>query len=180
MQATKGAIMSENRSIHEVEVAVDRRQETVVSQQPGYASSEQVTRDVAAEQRLSLLRITNIIWTILSLLEISLGVRFVLKLIAANPKSGFAVCMYGITAPFLAPFTALVGTPAAGRAILEVTTLIAMAVYALLFWIIVRVLRVLADRPSARTVTRSVSEQTPSGSAVNSGTEHTTHTISRG
>jgi len=170
--------MSENRPIDEV--AVDRREETVVTQQPGYASSEQVTRDVAAEGRLALLRLTNIIWTILSLLEILLGLRFVLKLIAANPKSGFAVFMYGITAPFLAPFTALVGTPASGRVILEVTTLIAMAVYALLFWIIVRVLRVLADRPSARTVTRSVREQTPSGSAADTGTEHTTHTISKG
>jgi uncharacterized membrane protein len=170
--------MSENRPIDEV--AVDRREETVVTQQPGYASSEQVTRDVAAEGRLNLLRLTNIIWTILSLLEISLGLRFVLKLIAANAKSGFAVFMYGITAPFLVPFTALVGTPASGRVILEVTTLIAMAVYALLFWIIVRVLRVLADRPSARTVTRSVHEQTSSGTAADTGTEHTTHTISKG
>lgn len=170
--------MSENRPIDEV--AVDRREETVVTQQPGYASSEQVTRDVAAEGRLALLRLTNIIWTILSLLEISLGLRFVLKLIAANPKSGFSVFMYGITAPFLAPFTALVGTPTSGRVILEVTTLIAMAIYAVLFWIIVRVLRVLADRPSARTVTRSVHEQTPSSSAADAGTEHTTHTISQG
>jgi YggT family protein len=169
--------MSENRPIDEV--AVDRREETVVTQQPGYASSEQVTRDVAAEGRLSLLRLTNIIWTILSLLEISLGIRFVLKLIAANPKSGFAVFMYGITAPFLAPFSTLVGTPASGGIILEVTTLIAMAVYALLFWIIVRVLRVLADRPSARTVTRSVHEQTPSGSAGDTGTERTIHTMSK-
>ncbi len=91
--------MSENRPINEV--AVDRREETVVTQQPGYASTEQVTRDVAAEGRLNLLRITNIIWTILSLLEISLGLRFVLKLIGANPKSGFSVLMYTITAPFL-------------------------------------------------------------------------------
>ncbi len=169
--------MSENRPINEV--AVDRREETVVTQQPGYASSEQVTRDVAAEGRLALLRVTNIIWTVLSLLEISLGLRFVLKLIAANPKSGFAAFMYGITGPFLAPFTALVGTPASGGASLEVTTLIAMGVYALLFWIIVRVLRVAADRPSARTVTRSVREQTPSAGAATAGTEHTTHTVSR-
>jgi YggT family protein len=154
--------MSENRPINEV--AVDRREETVVTQQPGYASSQQVTRDVAAEGRLNLLRLTNIIWTILSLLEISLGLRFVLKLIAANPKSGFAVFMYGITAPFLVPFTALVGTPASGGYTFEATTLIAMAVYALLFWIIVRVIRVLADRPTARTVTHSVHEETPKGS----------------
>jgi hypothetical protein len=49
-----------------------------------------------------------------------------------------------------------------------------MAVYALLFWVIVRVIRIVADRPSARTVTRLTREQTPGGP----GNERTTHTIS--
>jgi YggT family protein len=170
--------MSENRPINEV--AVDRREETVATQQPGYASTEQVTRDVAAERRLRFYQVTRIIWTVLSLLEILLGLRFMLKLIAANPNSGFAVFMYGITGLFVAPFTGLVGTPASGGAILEVTTLIAMAVYALFFWVVVRVIPIIADRPSARTVTRSVREQTPGGSSSGTGTERTTHTINRG
>jgi len=170
--------MSENRPINEV--AVDRRDETVVTQQPGYASTEQVTRDVAAERRLGFYQVTRIIWAILSLLEILLGLRFMLKLIAANPDSGFAVFIYGITGPFVAPFTGLVGTPASRGTILEVTTLIGMAVYALFFWIVVRVIRIAADRPSARTVTRSVREQTPSGSVAGTGTERTTRTTNRG
>ena len=153
--------MSENRPINEV--AVDRRQETTVTQQPGYAATEQVTTDVAAERRLSLVQITRILMTILGILEIFLGLRFVLKLIAANPDSGFAAFIYGITRPFLAPFELLVGTPTSGGTILEVTTLIAMAVYALFFWIIVRVIQALTDRPSARTVTRSVREDKPEG-----------------
>ena len=180
--------MSENRPINEV--AVDRREETVATQQPGYASTEQVTRDVAAERRLRFYQVTRIIWTVLSLLEILLGLRFLLKLIAANPNSGFAVFIYGITGPFVAPFTGLVGTPASGGTILEVTTLIAMAVYALFFWLVVRVIPIVADRPSARTVTRSVREQTPGGvptnatsqptnNVVGTGTERTTHTVSR-
>ena len=36
------------------ELSVDRREETVVTQQPGYAATEQVTRDVAAERRMGL------------------------------------------------------------------------------------------------------------------------------
>ena len=153
------------------EVAVDRREETAVTQQPGYAATEQVTRDVAAERRLRSALVTQIIWAILAVLEILLGLRFILKLIAANPDSGFAVFIYGITKPFLAPFTALVGTPTSGGTILEVTTLIAMAVYALFFWIVVRVALIAANRPSARTVTRSVREQTSDG-----GEERTTRT----
>jgi uncharacterized membrane protein len=166
--------MSENRPINEV--AVDRRDETVVTQQPGYAATEQVTRDVAAERRLGLFQVTRIVWTILGILEILLGMRFVLHLIAANPNSGFAAFIYGITGVFVAPFNGLIGTPASGGSTLEVTTLIAMAVYALFFWVVVRVIQIAADRPSARTVTRSVREQTAGGT----GNERTTHTISSG
>jgi len=163
--------MSANQPINEV--AVDRREETVTTQQPGYAATEQVTRDVAAERRLGLFQVTRIVSSILVLLEVLLGLRFILKLIAANPDSGFAAFMYGITGPFVAPFTGLIGTPTSGGTILEVTTLIAMAVYALFFWGVVSVIRIAADRPIARTVTRSVREQTP-------GTERTTHTTRSG
>jgi hypothetical protein len=101
-------------------------------------------------------------------------------LAGANADSGFAVFIYGITKPFLAPFTGLVGTPTSGGTILEVTTLIAMLVYALFFWVVVRVIRVVLDRPSARTFTRSVREQTSSGGVAGAGSERTTHTISKG
>ena len=165
--------MSENQRLNEV--SVDRREETVVTQQPGYAATEQVRRDVAAERRLRLALATQIIWAVLGLLEILLGLRFILKLIAANPDSGFAVFIYGITKPFLAPFALLVGTPTSGGVILEVTTLIAMAVYALFFWVVVSVIRIAVNRPIARTSTRSTHEQTPGG-----GEERTTHTTTRG
>lgn len=153
--------------------SVDRREETVVTQEAGYAATEQVTRDVAAERRLRLALITQITWAVLGLLEILLGLRFLLKLMAANPNSGFAVLIYGITKPFVAPFALLVGTPTAGGVILEVTTLIAMAIYALLFWGIVTVIRIAVSRPIARTSTRSTREQ------MSGGGERTTHTTSR-
>ena len=161
--------MSEN------EMSVDRREETVVTQQPGYAATEQVTHDVAAERRLRLALVTQIIWAVLGLLQILLGLRFLLKLIAANPASGFAVFIYGITKPFIAPFALLIGTPTSGGVIFEATTLIAMAIYALLFWGVVSVIRIAMNRPIARTSTRSTREQTPGG-----GEERTTHTTTRG
>lgn len=166
--------MSENQPINEI--AVDRREETLVTQQPGYAATEQVIHDVAAERRQGLYQVTRIIWSLLGLLEILLGLRVLLKLMAANPNAGFAVFIYGITGPFIAPFTGLTATWFSGEMILEVTTLIAMAVYVLLFWVIARVVRIAVDRPSARTVTRSTREQTP-GSL---GNERTTHTVSKG
>jgi uncharacterized membrane protein len=151
--------MIDNKHVNEV--AVDRHSETVVTQQPGYAATEQVVHDVAAERRLWSFQINRIVWTVLGILEILLGLRFVLKLIAANPHSGFAVFIYGITGVFVAPFNALLGNPTYKGAALEVTTLIGMAVYALLFWVLVHVIQIVTDRPTARTVTRSTHEQTP-------------------
>lgn len=156
------------------DMGVDRREETVVTQQPGYAATEKVTRDVAAERQMALFQLTRIIWTILGILEVLLALRFGLKLIGANPDSGFAVFMYGLTGLFTAPFTGLVSTWVSGQTMLEVTTLIAMAIYALLFWGIVRLIPIVTDRARARTVSVTTREETPS-----SGIERTTHTISK-
>ncbi len=165
--------MSDTQRINEV--SVDRRDETVVTRQPGYTATEQFTRDVAAERRLRSVLINRIIWAILVLLEVLLGLRFVLKLIAANADSGFAVLIYGITRPFIAPFALLVGTPTSGGITLEVTTLIAMGIYALLFWGVVTVIRIVMDRPSARSATRSVREEMP----ADPGNARVVHTTTR-
>jgi len=154
------------------DVSVDRREETVTTQQPGYVATEQVVRDVAAERRLGLFQIYRFMWSILAFLEILLAFRFVLRMIAANPDSGFATLMYGITGVFVAPFNGLVGTPTSGGSALEVTTLIAMAVYALVFWGIAYVVRMITDRPRARSYTRTTREQTQGGD----GNVRTTHT----
>ncbi len=157
------------------ETPVDRREETVVTQQPGYAVTEKVIRDAAAERQLLLFQFNRIVWTILGILEVLLALRFLLKLIGANPNSGFAVLMYGVTGLFTAPFTGLVPTWVSGASVLEVTTLIAMAIYALLFWGVMRIVPILTDRARARTVTRTTREQTPG-----TGTERTTRTTRSG
>jgi uncharacterized membrane protein len=164
--------MIDNQQINNNEVAVDRREETVTTQQPGYAATEQVVRDVAAERRMGLFQINRVMWSILVFLEILLAFRFVLRMIAANPDSGFATLIYGITGVFVAPFNGLISTPTSGGASLEVTTLIAMAVYALIFWGIAYVIRMITDRPRARSFTRSTREQTQGGE----GNVRTTHT----
>ena len=159
------------------DVAVDRREETVVTRQPGYAATEQIVRDVAAERRMKFYLLNRALWSILAFLEILLAFRFVLRMIAANPDSGFGMFMYGITGVFVAPFNGLISTPTSGGSALELTTLIAMAVYALVFWGIAYVIRMIAERPSARSFTRTTSEQTPGGE----GNVRTTHTtISNG
>jgi hypothetical protein len=158
------------------EVAVDRREETVATAQPGYTTTEQTVRDVAAERRMNVFQVTRLIWSVLGLLEIMLGLRFVLKLIGANAASGFGGFVYGTTTLFVKPFAGLVPTWNSGDLILEVNTLVAMAIYALFFWGVVRVLGMVMERGGARTVTRSTHEQTSGGP----GNEIITHTTTNG
>jgi hypothetical protein len=153
-------------------VDVDRREETIVTRHPGYTSTEQVVRDVAAERRMGWFQFNRIMWSMLAFLEILLASRILLRLIAANPNSGFTMLIYGITGLFVAPFNGMVATPTFDGSSLEVTTLIAMTVYAMVFAGIAYVFRLFLDRTSASTFTRTTREQTPGGE----GNIRTTHT----
>lgn len=103
-----------------------------------------------AEHRYTLAKITHFIWFITGILEAVIGIRVLLKLIAANPNAGFAQFIYSMTAPFLVPFFGLTATPSANGAVLEIPSLVAMLVYALLAWGIIRLLWLLFDRPPTR------------------------------
>lgn len=155
---------------------IDRREETVTTQAPGYASMETMTRDVAAESRLNVFRVNRILWSILGLVEILLGVRFILKLLGANPDSGFGTFIYGITGLLMMPFTGLIPVWEWGGAVFETTTLVAMLVYLLMCWGLVYIDRIASDHPRARTFTRSTRESTTGGA----GNERTTSTTTRG
>lgn len=152
---------------------VDLREETTVTRHSGYVATEQVVRDVAEERRLGWLQFSRIMWSILAFLEVLLLGRFLLRLIVANPDSGFAMLMYGVTGVIVAPFNGLVATPTIGGWPLEVTTLIAMAVYALGFWMLAYSFRLILDRPMARSFTSTTREETP-GRDGNLRTTHTT------
>ena len=68
--------MIENQEVNDV--AVDRREETLVTQHPGYVATEQIVQDVAAERRMELFQLNRVMWSILVFLEILLACRFLL------------------------------------------------------------------------------------------------------
>lgn len=72
---------------------------------------------------------TQIVWYILSLLEVLLAFRFALKLTGANPAAGFTSFIYALTWPFTAPFLAVFPRTTVQGSIFEWTTLLAMLVY---------------------------------------------------
>ena len=94
----------------------------------------------------------NTIYLVLAVVDVLIAIRFVLKLLAANPDAGFARLVYGLTAPLVAPFVGLLGNPASSTGNqFEMTSLAAIAVYALVAWLLTRIVRLVLDR----SVTRS-------------------------
>ena len=87
-----------------------------------------------------LYRATQIVWYALYLVEIILGFRFILKLLAANPNAGFTSLIYNISYPLVAPFLNVFGISDANSGIFEWPTLLAMIVYWLIAYAIIRLI----------------------------------------
>lgn len=83
---------------------------------------------------------TQIIWFLLGLLEVLLAFRFVLKLLGANPAAGFSSFVYGLTHVFTAPFLSVFGISKVAGSIFEWTTLLAMFVYGIIAFGIIKLL----------------------------------------
>ena len=125
-------------------------QPSQVSGVPSVGDAGLLQRNQAAQayrRQYNLTRITQIIWLITGVLESVFAIRVLLKLMAANPAAGFATFIYNMTAVFLTPFFGLTATPSANGSVLEIPSLIAMLVYALLAWGIVRVLWITFEKP---------------------------------
>ncbi len=82
-------------------------------------------------------------------LEIGLGLRFILRLIGANSANPFAGFLYALTNIILYPFAGIVGTASIRPPdqAFEWSTLIAMVVYWLIFYVIRWFLRILITSP---------------------------------
>lgn len=85
-----------------------------------------------------LFRGTQVVWYILGILEVILAFRFVLKLLAANPGAGFTDFVYSISRPFAAPFLNVFKITRVEGSVFEWTTLLAMLVYWLIAWGIIK------------------------------------------
>lgn len=90
----------------------------------------------------SILTAQNIVYTIYGVLAGLLTIRFLLSLLAANRAAPFADFIYGITSIFVAPFQNLFGVNTVidgTRSIFEIETVVAILVYGLLAWTIMRI-----------------------------------------
>jgi hypothetical protein len=103
-------------------------------------------------QRVFTFKATQLIWLFLGILEAMIALRIGLKLIAANPESPIVALIYGFTNLFLFPFVGMTVTPSAGGMVLELSSLFAMAIYALIAWAVERIVWVIFYRPRGAVV----------------------------
>lgn len=148
---------------YDQEVVTRGQQQDVVT-----PSGQVVAQNVAVSEvvdnvearRSSAYWLTGLIYFIFGVLEIAIALRVLLKLMAAAPEAGFSRFIYGITAPFVAPFNGIVAEPAAtSGSVLELPAILAIVIYLILSWIIAKIVQFAIDRPAsgvsaARTVGR--------------------------
>lgn len=107
--------------------------------------------DIAKKTESSLTS-RRVVYYILGILEILLAFRLVFKILGANPGSGFVSFIYSITELFMVPFTAIFRSAATEgietKAVLEPSTIIAMIVYALIAWGIVKLIIIITKSKS--------------------------------
>jgi uncharacterized protein YggT (Ycf19 family) len=140
---------------------VARREDIQVNQQPGSEQRLTVTEDVNAGQRQTLQWVTALIGFLFTVLEGLIGLRVVLKLIDANSNNAFASFIYALTAFFVAPFNTLMVNPAFGGNVLELTSLVALIVYAVVAAVLIRLVWLLFYHPSSKTVSTYEGNQSP-------------------
>jgi uncharacterized protein YggT (Ycf19 family) len=102
--------------------------------------------ETASRSRLSrrylVLKMVQTVWLVAVILEGLIGIRILLHLFNASREATFYRLIHAVTAPALFPFADLVPTRPLFGGVLEVSALVAMAVYLLLTLVIVRSLRI--------------------------------------
>ncbi len=92
------------------------------------------------EKKKVIFRTYQVVWYVLGIMEFLLGFRVLLKVLSANPFSGFANLIYSLSDPLANPFSGILRITVVGTSVFEWSTLIAMAVYALLAYGIVKLI----------------------------------------
>ncbi|WP_204104593.1 MULTISPECIES: YggT family protein [Spirulina sp. CCY15215] len=104
------------------------------------------------QRRVLFARIVNSIYFLVGLLEVLLGMRLFLRIFGANPDNIFAQTIYGLSNPFVAPFSTLFISPVQsteatlGENIFDVNLLIAMIIYAVLCSVGVWIIRYIQEQ----------------------------------
>jgi uncharacterized protein YggT (Ycf19 family) len=97
-------------------------------------------------------RAVQVIWFVTSLITTLIVIRFVLKLLGASLQSGFVTLIYGLTDGLVAPFRAIFPAAAGQSSTLDVASLVAIVIYALVGFGLVSLVKLITSPRGARSV----------------------------
>lgn len=132
---------------------IAQHKKVVVQQSGDHVHEEHVVHNSNLEHRAALYKVSQFIWLLFGGLEALIGIRVILLLIGANPANWFTAFVYQLSELFLWPFRNMIANPTFNNSVLEITSLIAMIVYPLIGWAIVRLIWVLFYQPATSQVT---------------------------
>jgi len=148
-----------DREVREVHTAPSRDRVTEVrttsAPRTDVEHYDTVAYDPFEGRRLAAYRLTQLIYWVFALIEGLIAIRLILKALGANPTAGFAQFIYGITAPLIAPFVGLFGNPAYQNSVLELSSIVALVVYALVAWLLGKLVWILMGENRSAVRTRS-------------------------
>ena len=119
--------------------------ETITTQEDNINTvrSTPVRREVTSSQTVE-----RLIYFLFGIMEVLLAFRLIFKLTGASLSSAFVGLIYGLTGIFILPFEGIFRRGFAQgvetTSVLEPSTLVAIIVYAVLVWGIVKLLRILS------------------------------------
>ena len=90
---------------------------------------------------------------VVGVLDVLIAGRFLLKLLGASTQSGFVGFIYGVTAPLVGPFHGIFADSGAANNVFEPAALVAIAVFALIGWGIVVLIRISTAPKGTRPAT---------------------------
>lgn len=123
--------MSQQQIREETTVSTPTTQQVVRKTQTVNPQVDEGSPQKGYEAKKTIFRVYQIIWYILGIIEIILAFRVLLKLMNASIQSGFTSFIYSISNPFALPFAGIFGITEISEMVFEWSTLIAMAVYAI-------------------------------------------------
>jgi uncharacterized protein YggT (Ycf19 family) len=82
-------------------------------------------------------------WFVVAVIVTLIAIRFVLKMLGAAQQAEFVAFIYNVTAPLVAPFRGIFPDTAQGFNVFEASALVAIAIYLLIGWGIVALIKLL-------------------------------------
>jgi len=117
---------------------------------------ESTVVDSPATRHAQIYRAQQAIYLLFGVIEVLIAIRFLLRLFGADPTAPFSAMILGVTAPFVAPFVGVFPNTAASGSVFEPASLLAIVIYALLAWLIAKVIWLLFARDDSAVSSSSV------------------------